>query len=42
VFTKLGAKSFLLFYTYLPDKAVKIRPNRPIKERPPPYTFNTE
>jgi hypothetical protein len=31
VFTKLGAKSFLLFYTYLPDKSVKIRPNRPTK-----------
>lgn len=31
VFTKLGAKSFLLFYTYLPDKAVTIRPNRPTK-----------
>merc|ERR1711915_220774 len=27
VFTKLGAKGFLLFYTYLPNKQVTLKPN---------------
>ena len=27
IFTKIGAKGFLLFYTYLPSKQVTLRPN---------------
>eukprot|EP00090_Calanus_glacialis_P022890 TRINITY_DN35239_c0_g1_i2.p1 TRINITY_DN35239_c0_g1~~TRINITY_DN35239_c0_g1_i2.p1 ORF type:complete len:1056 (-),score=229.38 TRINITY_DN35239_c0_g1_i2:74-3241(-) len=27
IFTKIGAKGFLIFYTYLPDKQVTLRPN---------------
>merc|ERR1712130_1081893 len=28
IFTKLGAKGFLLFYTYLPSKKVTLKPNQ--------------
>ena len=29
VFRKLGARRFLLFYTFLPDKQIRLRPNLP-------------
>ena len=29
VFRRLGARRFLLFYTFLPDKQIRLRPNLP-------------
>ena len=31
IFSKLGASRFLLFYTFLPDKKITLRPNQPGK-----------
>merc|ERR1711997_697195 len=31
VFRKLGARRFLLFYTFLPDKQIRLRPNLPAR-----------